>query len=142
VGPAAKVDVAELMPIVVEWNWGPLAHLADFPLRDKRVRVIQKDIAEILRKEKGAYDAILQDVDNGPQGQTVKANDWLYGEQGLAAAGAALRPKGVLAFWSARPNRHFVKRLRRCGFEVEEHPVRGRNGRGAHYIVWTARLRP
>jgi spermidine synthase len=142
-GPDARLFVAELVPAVVEWNRGPLSHLAGHPLRDRRVTVIQQDIAAILRTERGAYDAILQDVDNGPEGLTLKANDWLYSEAGLKAAASALRPNGVLALWSAKPNREFVKRLRKTGFDVQEIPVRSRERhRGAHHIVWTAALRP
>lgn len=138
-GPEATVFVAELLPAVVEWNRGPLAHLAGYPLRDPRVTVLEKDIAELMRSERGAYDAILQDVDNGPEGQTMASNDWLYGEAGLAAAAATLRPNGVLAFWSSKPNKEFVKRLRKVGFDVQEHPVRSRDAhRGSHYIIWTA----
>lgn len=138
-GPGARLFVAEIVPAVVEWNRGPLAPLAGHPLRDRRVAVLERDIAQVLREGRGAYDAILQDVDNGPEGLTVRANDWLYSDAGLAAAAAALRPKGILAFWSAKPNRLFVKRLRKAGFDVEEVPARGRDGhRGAHHVVWIA----
>jgi len=140
-GPQAKVAVCEISPGVVDWNRGPLSHLAGHPLKDRRVTVLTEDIALTLRRERAAYDAILQDVDNGPEGQTLKANDWLYSEQGLAEAAAALRPGGILALWSAKPNKQFVKRLRRCGFEPEELCARGRDKhRGAHYIIWLAVL--
>ncbi|HVE12361.1 MAG TPA: hypothetical protein VNI01_03110 [Elusimicrobiota bacterium] len=140
VGPDARVHVCELVPEVVAWNLDLIGHLAGNPLADKRAAVLQRDIADVLRAEKGAYDAILQDVDNGPEGLTVKANDWLYGEEGLAVAAAALRPGGTLALWSARPNKPFVKRLRKAGFEVSEVVARSRNQhRGAHHIVWLAR---
>lgn len=139
-GPDARVFVAELVPAVVEWNRGPLSALAGHPLKDRRVVVLQQDIDQVLRAARGAYDAILQDVDNGPEGLTLKANDRLYDERGLAAAGAALRPGGVLAFWSAKPNKRFVKLLRRSGFDVDEVSARSRNAhRGAHHIVWLAR---
>ncbi|MFA6028449.1 MAG: spermidine synthase [Elusimicrobiota bacterium] len=137
-GPAARVDVSELVPEVVEWNGGPLGALAGYPLKDRRVSVLLRDIALVLREARETYDAVLQDVDNGPQGQTMKANDRLYSEEGLSEARAALRPNGILAFWSARPNKPFVKRLRRADFEVSEVPVRSRGHRGAHYVVWVA----
>ncbi|MBI3549429.1 MAG: hypothetical protein HY078_10350 [Elusimicrobia bacterium] len=140
-GAGAKVDVSELVPEVVEWNRGPISHLAGRPLQDPRVEVHPRDIALILRERRDAYDAILQDVDNGPEGQTLKANDWLYSDAGLAAAASALRPAGVIAFWSSKPNRDFVKRLRKADFEVAEYPVRSRGGRGTHYVVWTATKR-
>lgn len=141
-GPDARLAVAEISPAVVGWNRGPIAHLAGFPLKDPRVTVVEGDIAELLRGRRGAYDAILQDVDNGPEGLTIEGNDWLYLDEGLAAAAAALRPNGLLALWSAKPNRKFVKRLRRTGFTVDEAPVRGRDRwRGAHHILYLAARR-
>lgn len=142
-GPQAKVEVAELLPAVVAWNRGVLGPLAGRPLADKRVSVFEGDVATLLRSQRAAYDAILQDVDNGPEGLTMKGNDWLYSEEGLAAAAAALRPEGVMALWAAKPDKRFVKRMRRGGFNVDEVPVRGRDGqRGAHHIVWVAYLGP
>ncbi len=141
VGPDAKVFVAELMPAVVEWNRGPISHLAGHPLRDKRVTVLQEDVAAILRREHGAYDAILQDVDNGPDDLALERNHWLYSEAGLAAAAAALRPGGVLAVWSTKTNRGFLKSLQRAGFDAEVMTARGRDGRGAHYLVWVGTVR-
>jgi spermidine synthase len=138
-GPGAKVVVAELVPAVIEWNRGPISHLAGHPLRDPRVKVVLRDVAQLLKAERGAFDALLMDVDNGTEGLTAKVNDRLYSDPGLEAAAASLRPGGILAFWSAKPDKIFVKRLRRLGFEVEEHPVRGHKGRGAHYMVYTAR---
>lgn len=140
VGPGARVHVSELMPAVVEWNRGPIGHLAGNPLNDPRVVVLERDIALVLRESKGVYDAILQDVDNGPEGLTMKANDWLYSEAGLKAAWDSMRPGGVLALWSAKPNKEFVKRMRKGGFEVREHQVRGKDGRrGPRHVIWTAR---
>ncbi len=142
-GPGARVFVSELLPEVVEWNRGPLADLAGRPLEDPRVTVLQEDIAAIWRRERSAYDAILQDVDNGHEGLTLKANDWLYAEDGLAAAGRALKPGGVLAFWLAKSHAEFAKRVSRAGFQVSEVPVRGRDGhRGAHHVILVASPRP
>jgi spermidine synthase len=120
VGPAAKVIVAELIPGVVEWNRGPLAHLAGNPLSDPRVSVRVQDIALSLQTELQAFDAILLDVDNGPEGLTRDSNNWLYSPDGLTAAYTALRPGGVLAVWSSTPEKTFAMRLRKMGFEVEE----------------------
>jgi spermidine synthase len=133
------VIVAELVPAVIEWNRGPISHLAGHPLRDPRVSVVQRDVALLLKAERGRFDALLMDVDNGTEGLTAKVNDRLYSDPGLEAAAASLRPGGILAFWSAKPDKIFVKRLSRLGFEVEAHPVRGHKGRGAHYMVYTAR---
>ena len=138
-GAKAQCVVAELVPAVVDWNRKYLAGLAGHPLKDRRVTVKVIDVAQILRSERAAYDAIMLDVDNGPDGLTRKGNDWLYTQSGLGAAHAALRPYGVLAVWSAGTDTVFIKRLRRAGFKVEEHKVRARGSRGgSHYIVWLA----
>jgi spermidine synthase len=138
-GDQAQVVVAELVPAVVAWNKGPLGKHAGYPLRDPRVTVREMDVARILAAEQQAYDAILLDVDNGPEGITHKENDWLYGLQGLNAAYAALRPQGVLAVWSAGPDRDFSQRLYKTGFEVDEVRVRARGSKGARHIIWFAR---
>lgn len=139
VGPKARVIVAELIPGVVEWNRGPLAHLAGRPLEDARVAVRVQDVALSLQTEEAAFDGILLDVDNGPEGLTRRANDWLYSDAGLRAARESLRPRGVLALWSSKPNRDFLKRLRKAGFDADEISARGRDRyRGAHYTVWVA----
>jgi spermidine synthase len=138
-GPESQVVVAELVPAVVEWNRGPLADLAGRPLEDPRVTVRVIDVARILRAEKDAFDAILLDVDNGPEGLTRKGNDWLYAQVGLETALAALRPAGVLGVWSSHSNRAFTRRLRRVGFAVDEVSVRARGPRGGpQHIIWLA----
>ncbi|QKT04550.1 spermidine synthase [Ectothiorhodospiraceae bacterium 2226] len=137
-GPAAHVTVAERAPAVVAWNRGPLAELAGRPLADPRVAVHEGDVAEALRPSE-RYDAILLDVDNGPEALSHADNQWLYGAAGLAAARAALRPAGVLAVWSVSPDTGFTRRLRQAGFAVEECPVRARGGRrGARHWIWLA----
>ena len=138
-GPGSKIVVAELAPAVVEWNRGPLAHLAGYPLNDSRISVQERDVAGILRSERNAYDAVLLDVDNGPAGLTQKSNDWLYSQEGLNTAHAALKPSGVLAIWSAAPDTAFTKRLSHAGFEVSEVSVRSRAlGRGSRHTIWLA----
>ena len=138
-GAEGEVVVAELVPAVVAWNRGPLAPLADYPVKDGRVTVREVDIAEMLQNARQAYDAILLDVDNGPEGLARRENDWLYARPGLEAAYAALRPAGVLAVWSAAPNQTFVQRLRRVGFTVDEVRVPARNsGKGRRHTIWLA----
>ena len=138
-----QLVVAELVPAVVEWNRGPLADLAGRPLENEQVTVREIDVAQILKTERTAYDAILLDVDNGPEGLTRKGNDWLYSQAGLNAAYSALRPEGVLAVWSASPDRAFVRRLRETGFEVEEVQVRSQGPRrGARHTIWLGGRRP
>ena len=138
-GPKARVVVAELVPELVVWNRGPLAALAGHPLEDTRVDVREADIALILQAERHAYDAILLDVDNGPEGLTRQANNWLYSRPGLDAAFATLRPAGVLAVWSAGPNRPFSRRLRQAGFKADEVRVRARSPHGGgRHTIWIA----
>ncbi len=139
IGDPARVVVAELVPAVVAWNRGPLGEHAGHPLQDPRVAVREGDVARILNTQQSAYDAILLDVDNGPEGLTRKENDWLYSMDGLSAAYAALRPRGVLAVWSAGPAPDFLQRLRKLGFEVEELRVRARGSKGSRHVIWFAR---
>ena len=127
---AATVVVAELMPAVVEWNRGPLGPLAAHPLRDKRVRLDVGDVAATLRASPGRFDAVLLDVDNGPDAFTASQNAGLYNDRGLAAIRAALKAGGVLAVWSAWEDRKFEQRLRYAAFTVEVERVRGRLKRG------------
>jgi spermidine synthase len=135
----SQVVVAELVSAVVVWNRGPLGNLAGHPLRDQRVTVREGDVAQILRAEQRAYNAILLDVDNGPKGLTWKRNYWLYGLSGLGVAFAALRPGGLLAVWSADPDQAFRHRLRKIGFKVDEVRVRSRGARGgARHTVYLA----
>jgi len=139
-GDDAEVVVAELAPAVVAWNRGPLVDLARRPLESSRVIVREVDVAQILRAEQAAFDAILLDVDNGPEGLTRRSNRWLYAEAGLAAAWKTLRPGGVLAIWSAGPNVAFADRLRQSGFTVEESRVRARaTNKGAWHTIWIAK---
>jgi spermidine synthase len=135
----AEVVVAELVPAVVAWNRTHLGHLAAFPLDDSRTVVREGDVANLLRDERDAYDAILLDVDNGPEGFTRAANDWLYNRSGLRNAFAALRAQSVLAVWSAGADRDFSERLRQTGFKVEEVAFKARGSRGgSRHHIWLA----
>jgi spermidine synthase len=136
----AAVVVAELTPAVVAWARGPMAGLFAGCLEDPRVTVREADVAEVIDEARGAYDAILLDVDNGPGGLNREANDGLYSLAGLAAARQALKPGGTLAVWSATQDAAFVQRLKRSGFAVEEKHVRATGGkRGARHVIWLAR---
>jgi spermidine synthase len=137
-GSQAQVVVAELVPAVVAWNRGPLGDRTGHPLRDPRVTVCEMDVARLLMAGEQTYDAILLDVDNGPEGLTRKENDWLYSIDGLNEAYAALRPRGVLAVWSAGPDRNFSQRLQKVGFEVDEVRVRAHGSKGARHTIWLA----
>lgn len=139
VGADAEVVVAELVPDVVEWNRGPLGACAGYPLLDERVRVHVGDVRDVLKSRAAQFDAVLLDVDNGPQGMTHTENDWLYGLAGLRVAQSALRPGGVLAVWSVEPDAAFTKRLQQVGFDVQLRTARERPGKGARHTIWLAR---
>jgi spermidine synthase len=137
-GADAELVVAELVPKVIEWNRGPLGDEAGKPLLDKRVRVKEGDVAKILKTERNTFNAIILDVDNGPNGLTHHANDWLYSVPGLSASYQALKPRGVLAIWSAGPDVRFTRRLRQTGFRVEEILVHAHGKKGAKCLIWIA----
>jgi spermidine synthase len=139
VGPAAQITVAELVPAVVAWSRGPMADVFGGSLDDPRVRIREADVGQLIRSNPSAFDVILLDVDNGPEGLTRAANDALYDLQGLRAARAALSGGGVLAVWSAGPNAAFTKRLLKTGFRVSETRVRASRSRsGAKHTIWIA----
>ncbi len=138
-GPDARVEVAELVPEVVEWNRGPLAHLAGHPLDDPRTDVRNVDIAKLLQSSRDAYDAIMNDVDNGPDGIILPKNRWLYSAPGLEATRKALRRGGVLTVWSVAPLMGFTDRLWKAGFKAKEIRVKD-TGRpkGRRHVIWVA----
>jgi spermidine synthase len=137
-GSDAKIVVAELVPKVIEWNRGPLGEEAGNPLKDQRVTIFEGDVGKILKAEKQVYDAVLLDVDNGPNGLTHHDNDWLYSVSGLNASWQALKPRGILSVWSAGPDVRFVKRLRQTGFKVEEIKVHAHGKKGGKCLIWLA----
>jgi spermidine synthase len=138
-GPEARVTVGELVPAVVDWARGPMADLHAGSLDDPRVTVRLGDVSAAIAEAPGAWDAILLDVDNGPEGLTRRANDSLYDAAGLAAARRALGPGGVLAVWSSAPHAPFSARVRKAGFAVEEVKVKaGAGRRKASHVVWLA----
>lgn len=134
---SAAVTVAELVPEVVKWNRDRYGHLADHPLEDPRVSVFVGDVGQAIRNE-GPWDAILLDVDNGPDGLTRSENDSLYSKAGILAARQHLVPGGVLGVWSAHADPVFTKRLEHCGLAVEEVHVKARLKRGGKHTLWFA----
>ena len=138
-GPKARITVAELLPAVIAWARGPMAGIFGDSLDDPRAKILSADVIEVIASKPGAFDAILLDVDNGPEGLIRKANDALYDAKGLTAIHRALKPGGVLAVWSSGPHPAFSKRLRGAGFEVNEVAVRATTRRGgAHHLIWFA----
>lgn len=134
----AEVTVADLIPEVVEWNRGPLGDCAGRPLDDVRVSVHIGDVAELLTKGDARYDAVLLDVDNGPEGLTHSDNNWLYSVEGTSSIFSSLAPGGVLAVWSAGPDSMYVGRLKKAGFQVKVETVRERPGKGARHTIFVA----
>jgi len=141
-GPRTRVTVAELVPEIIDWARGPMAALTAGCLDDSRVQLVMDDVAAAIAAAPKRYDAILLDVDNGPDGLSRADNDRLYAAPGLASAKAALKQGGVLAIWSAAPDEAFARRLKHAGFNVEEITVRARsNGKGARHVIWFASFR-
>jgi spermidine synthase len=137
-GPEARITVAELVPSVVAWARGPMAEIYGDSLTDPRACICEADVGRLIRSGRSCFDAILLDVDNGPEGLTRKANDALYDMEGLSAAHAALRPGGVLAVWSSGPNLEFTRRLRNTGFGVDLVRVNANGARGPRHVIWFA----
>jgi len=136
---AAEIEVAELIPAILDWARGPMAQLTANCLDDPRVETIIDDVSDIIENAEDRYDAILLDVDNGPDGLTQGDNDRLYSMAGLSAAKAALHKGGILAIWSSASDAAFTRRLQQCGFTTKENTVPARaNGKGAKHMIWLA----
>lgn len=141
-GPGVDVVVAELVPQVVTWVKGPLAHLAGDTLKDKRVTVVTDDAVEVMRRSKGRFDALLVDIDNAPTTLVRAKNAQLYSERGVDIAKNALAPNGVLVVWSGGPDARFLSRMKAAGFATREERVseHGRGGRA--YTLFVGKLNP
>ena len=140
---SSKVVVAELVPDVIEWNKGPLGECAGYPINDDRVIVHLGDVAELFKTKSGnknqpEFDAILLDVDNGPEGFTHGDNNNLYSLDSLAAILQTLKPRGVLAVWSAWHDPKFTTQLKKLKFKVETKTVRAHNGKGSKHTIYLA----
>jgi spermidine synthase len=136
----AEVVVAELFPRVVEWNREHLIPLGR-PLEDRRVRIHDGDVGELLRKgPEGAFHAVMLDVDNGPSEWCLESNGALYDRAGLKSIKRAIAPGGTLAVWSAYPDPTFVKALRKGGFEASSRTVRGRGRKGPRHTIFLGRV--
>jgi spermidine synthase len=138
VGVSAEVVVAELVPAVVEWNRGLLGRCAGRPIEDGRTRVHLGDVADLLKQRADKFDAILLDVDNGPDPMTHSDNEWLYSLAGLKRIYKKLRPEGIVAIWSASADQAFTNRLEKTGFNVQLRTVRARPGKGSRHKIFVA----
>jgi spermidine synthase len=123
-GPDANVVVSELLPAVVNWNREYLRDLNGQPLEDKRTELITGDIFQLISQSIGRFDAILLDVDNGPNAMTDSGNQRLYSSTGIYACRCALRKQGSLAIWSTEPSKVFEQLLMSCGFQVRRYRVK------------------
>lgn len=135
----SQVVVAELVPEVIEWNKGPLGECAGRPLDDDRVLIHLGDVAEIFKKDQAAYNAVLLDVDNGPEGFTQDDNNELYSIESLQAIRQTLYPGGMLAIWSAWHDPKFTPQLKKSGFKVEAKTVRAHKGKGSRHTIYLAK---
>ncbi|MFQ3244997.1 MAG: spermidine synthase [Arenicella sp.] len=136
--PSSEVLVAELVPEIIEWNKGPLGEVAGRPLNDDRVRVYLGDVAELFMTKQASYDAILLDVDNGPEAFTHDDNSELYSIESLNAIRETLRPNGMLAVWSAWHDPRFTKKLKKAKFKVSFKTVRAHKGKGSKHTIYLA----
>ena len=140
----ARIVVAELVPKIIEWAKGPMAHHTGDCLADPRLTLDMTDVADPIAEAadgmRPQFDAILLDVDNGPDGLVRAENDKLYSPRGLKQTREALALNGVLAIWSAAQDPRFTRRLERAGFDVEVLEVRARpNNKGPRHTIWFAR---
>ncbi len=138
-----QVVVAEIVPEILDWASGPLSHLTGDTLDDPRGEVVICDVAALIDDANDGtcakFDAILLDVDNGPDGVVRDPNDRLYTRTGLAKAKEALKPGGILAIWSAADDHKFTRRLMDAGYRVDVVEVRARpNNKGPRHWIWFA----
>ena len=136
--PDAQVVVAELFAEVIEWNRTWLGELQGGALTDRRTRIARADVWDLVQRE-APWDAILLDVDNGPEAWCFDSNRRLYDRAGLERIRAALAPGGVAAFWAAQADPRFSKALRKAGFTARRRTARAHRGRGARHSVFLAR---
>lgn len=132
----AAIVVAEILAAVIEWNRNPAFPLAADAIADGRVTILERDVGEVIRESRGAFDAILLDVDNGPAAMSTVMNERLYDFAGLERTRRALRPSGCAAFWSAAPAPDFAKLMARAGFRVEIQRSRARGNAGARHTIF------
>lgn len=142
-GEKAQIVIAEISDAIIDWAKGPMAELTGDTLSDPRLDLRICDVAALIDDANddtsAKFDAILLDVDNGPDGIVRDANNRIYSRTGLAKARDALKPGGILAVWSAGPDPAFRKRLYDTGLDITEWKVRSRpNNKGAHHIIWFA----
>lgn len=135
----AQVTVAELVPAVIAWNAEPSYDLSAAAMRDPRVQVVTQDVNDVLAANYGAFDAIMLDTDNGPDGQLMSENTRLYDMQGIATTIAALRSGGTVVYWSVGDDPQFARALRRAGLVVETIRVRAHDTAGPMHVLYAGK---
>ena len=140
-GDDAEVVVAELVPEVVAWNADPQYGLSVEAMADPRVHVVQADVIDVLRAQVGAFDAIMLDTDNGPDGMLMTENASLYSRHGIGATVRALRAGGSVVYWSVGDDPKFVRALRGSGLDVSTIRVRAHDTTGPMHTLYVARRR-
>ncbi|EAQ27695.1 hypothetical protein NAP1_08882 [Erythrobacter sp. NAP1] len=143
-GEGAEIVVGEISHKIVEWAEGPMKDLTGETLSDPRLDLKICDVAALIDDANDGtcekFDAIMLDVDNGPDGLVRADNNRIYSRTGLGKARDALKPGGIVSVWSAAPDPAFRRRLKEAGFAVEEKGVRSRpNNKGAHHTIWFGR---
>jgi len=137
-GPDAEVVVAELVAEVITWNANPAYALSAEAMADPRVRIVHDDVSNVLRMHRGAFDAIMLDTDNGPEGMIMKENSRLYATRGIANTMAALKPGGTIAYWSVGDDPDFERALQNAGLTVKTMKVRAHVTSGPLHTLYIA----
>jgi spermidine synthase len=140
-GADARVVVAELLAEVIAWNAEPRYDLSAEAMADPRVEIVNDDVTNVLRANPGAFDAIMLDTDNGPEGMLMSENARLYAARGIALTVAALRPGGSIVYWSVGDDPGFVAALGRSGLDVTTERVRAHRTSGPMHTLYTAKPR-
>lgn len=135
----AAVVVAELMAEVIAWNSNPDYDISVAAIADPRVTIAHDDVTNVLRANPKGFDAIMLDTDNGPDGILMSENARLYAARGVRTTIDALRPGGVIAYWSVGDDRKFAGVLMTAGLKVETLRVRAHNTMRAKHTIYLAR---
>lgn len=137
----ARVTVAELVPELVDWNRRHLTKLNNAACDDPRCEILVGDAFAQIVRARASLDAIILDVDNGPEAISQSKNNRLYNDSGTRACWDALTPGGVLSVWSAAPNDKYAARLKRHGFDTEVLRVPERKGARGMHVLFIGRKR-
>ncbi len=138
-GDDAEVVVAELLDAVIAWNGDEAYGISVEAMRDPRTRIVHDDVMTVLRDNAGGFDAIMLDVDNGPEGMILAENERLYSPVGVEITRGALRPGGQLVYWSVGEDAGFERQLKRAGLNVEPVRVRAHDTSGPMHVLFVVR---